>query len=259
MLYGILSTIAFIIILPFWLILGVFKSKLIVGFKEKCGFYNRIEVCGLGHCGEAKTILFYGISVGEINAMENLIKKTRELHPNINIIVLTGTLTGQELAQKKFVKIADFISYFPYDFVFCIKNMLKKLKPDAIFVMETELWPNFANITNKKNIPTYIINARISDRTFKSYKKLKFFFASILKKYTNIYPQSEQDKQKFISIVANPETTTVMGNLKFDIKKPDASDLDFEPSTIIEMNLVSLLPCLAPVKLRMRCSIMRSW
>lgn len=221
--------------LPFWLVLGVFKPKLTAGFKQKCGFYQkakseeqRVKSIPIHKPSIPLTILFYGISVGEVNAMENLIKKTRELYPNLNIIVLTGTQTGQELAQKKFIKIADFISYFPFDFTFCIENMIQKLKPDAIFVMETELWPNFANITNKHKIPTFIINARISDRTYKSYKKLSFFFGPILKKYTNIYPQSEQDMEKIVSIGANPETTKVMGNLKFDIKKPDIADLNFE-------------------------------
>lgn len=227
MIYGILSIIAFLIILPFWLILGLFKPKLLHGFKEKCGFYTNAKYLTL-QPPNPPTLLFYGISVGEVNAMENLIKKVRETFPKINIILLTGTKTGQEIARKKLSEVCNFISYFPFDFPFCIKNMLKKLKPDAVFVMETELWPNFAYIINKKKIPLFIINARISDRTYKSYKKLSFIFGPILKKYTAIYPQSEQDKQKLISIGANPQTTTVMGNLKFDIKKPDTSELNFK-------------------------------
>ena len=227
MIYGILSTIAFLIILPFWLIAGMFKPKLIAGFKEKCGFYKTIEACSKGHCGELKTIAFYGVSVGEVVAMENLIKKTRENFAQMKIVVFTGTQTGQEIAHKKLGGIADFITYFPLDFPFCVNNMLDKINPDAIFVMETELWPNFANITKSRKIPTYIINARISDRTYKSYKKLSFFFAPILKKYTSIFPQSKQDMQKLISIGANPQTTEIMGNLKFDIKKPDVTELNF--------------------------------
>lgn len=228
MIYGILSTVAFLIILPFWLIAGAFKPKLIAGFKEKCGFYKTIEACAKGHCGELKTIAFYGVSVGEVVAMENLIKKTRENFPQMEIVIFTGTQTGQEIAHKKLGGIADFVTYFPLDFPFCINNMLDKINPDAIFVMETELWPNFANITKSRKIPTYIINARISDRTYKSYKKLSCFFAPILKKYTNIFPQSKQDMEKLISIGANPSTTEIMGNLKFDIKKPDVSELNFE-------------------------------
>lgn len=221
MIYGILSTIAFIIILPFWLVLGIFKPKLIYGFNEKLGFFQTPLL------KKAKTIVFYGVSVGEVIAIENLIKKTREKFPQINIILLTGTKTGQEIAYKKLGETCDFISYFPFDFPFCIKNMICKLKPDAVFVAETELWPNFANIMKKENIALYIINARISDRTYKSYKKLSFIFGSILKKYTAIYPQSKQDSDKLISIGANPQTTIVMGNLKFDIKVPDTSALAF--------------------------------
>lgn len=227
MLYGILSTIAFIIILPFWLIIGIFKPKLVAGFVEKLGFYKTEKACGKGHCGESKTIVFYGVSVGEVIAMENLIKKTRETFSNLEIIVLTGTKTGQEIAHKKLEKTADFISYFPFDFPFCINNMLDKLKPDAIFVMETELWPNFAYFTSKRKIPFYIINARISDRTYKSYKKLAWIFGSILKKYTGIFPQSKQDCDKLVSIGANPDTTIIMGNLKFDIKAPGVNELNF--------------------------------
>lgn len=222
MIYGFLSTIAFLIILPFWLILGLFKPKLIYGFNQKLGNKYSFNKKRTG-----KTIIFYGISVGEVIAMENLIKKTREISSNTNIIVMTGTKTGQEIAQKKLSQTADFITYFPFDFPFCVNNMLKGLKPNAIFVMETELWPNFAYITNKKQIPTYIINARISDRTYKSYKKLSFLFGPILRKYKSIYPQSRQDFDKFISLGANPDTTEIMGNLKFDIKQPEAEDLNF--------------------------------
>lgn len=221
MIYGILSTIAFVFILPIWLVVGLFKPKLIYGFKQKLGFYNQISF------KKSKTIVFYGVSVGEVIAMENLIKKTRETFANINIVLLTGTKTGQEIAHKKLGEVCDYVSYFPLDFPFCINNFVKKIKPDAVFVMETELWPNFANIMNKKKIPLYIINGRISDRTYKSYKKLSFFFKPILRKYTNIFTQSNQDNEKLISIGANPETTSFMGNLKFDIKKPDVENLNF--------------------------------
>lgn len=225
MMYGILSTIVFIIILPFWLVLGIFKPKLINGFREKLGFYVNLPTL---QSSNPSTVMFYGVSVGEVIAIENLIKKTREKFPQTNIVLMTGTKTGQEIAQKKLGEICNFITYFPFDFPFCIKNMLKKIKPEAVFIVETELWPNFANIMNAKKIPLFIINGRISDRTYKSYKKLSFFFAPILKKYTNIFTQSKQDNEKLISIGASPKTTQVMGNLKFDIKKPDTETFDFK-------------------------------
>lgn len=224
LIYGILSTIVFIIILPFWLILGIFKSGLIAGFKEKCGFYDNYLPANPSACSP---VVFYGISVGEVLAMENLIKKTKEKFPQIDIVLMTGTRTGQEIARKKLGDVCSFISYFPYDIPFCINNFLNKLTPSAVFIMETELWPNFAYILNKKKIPLFIINARISDKTYKNYKKFSGFFKPVLQKYTGIFPQSRKDMEKFVSIGASPDKIQVMGNLKFDIKKPEINDLKF--------------------------------
>ena len=72
------------------------------------GFFNNPEL------GD-KVIMFHGVSVGEVIALENLIKKTKETFPDYKIVVTTGTKTGQEIAHKKFDKVADFITYFPFD------------------------------------------------------------------------------------------------------------------------------------------------
>lgn len=223
MIYGFLSTILFILILPFWLVLGLFKRKLIAGFKEKCGYFESPEL--------KDSIVFYGVSVGEINALENLIKKTKETFSN-PIVVCTGTQTGQEIAKKKLEKIVDFITYFPYDFPFCVGHFLNKVNPKVVIVAETELWPNFARLVKNRGIDLMIINGRISDRTYKSYKKLSFFFKPILQNYTKILTQSNKDNEKLISIGANSNTTKVMGNLKFDIAKKDC-DINLGQGRII--------------------------
>lgn len=211
MIYGFISTVLFSIFLPIWYILSLINPKLGYAFKEKLGF-------GLGKPLNKKSIVFYGVSVGEIMALQNLIIKAKETFTNYNIVVTTGTKTGQETAKKKLGEIADYITYFPFDFPFCINNFIKKVNPAVIIVAETELWPNIAYVAKKKNIPLYIVNGRMSDRTYGSYKKLSFFFAPILKKYTKILTQSESDNNKLISIGSNPDTTIVMGNLKFDIE-----------------------------------------
>ena len=223
MIYGFLSTILFILILPFWLIAGIFKPKLIHGFKTKCGYFDAPEL--------KNSIVFYGVSVGEVIALENLIKKTKETFNN-KIVVCTGTQTGQEIAKKKLGEIADFITYFPFDFPFCIGHFLNKVNPKTIIVAETELWPNFARLVKNRGINLLIINGRISDRTYNSYKKLSFFFKPVLRNYTRILTQSEQDNQKLISIGADPKTTAVMGNLKFDITKREC-DFDLGQGRII--------------------------
>ena len=213
-LYGLVSTLLFIILLPFYYIVRVFNGKFLYGWREKLGFFTPPK---LG----SKVIMYHGVSVGEVIALENLIKKTKEVFPDYKIVVTTGTKTGQEIAIKKFSKVADFITYFPFDIPFCVDMFLKKIKPTVVLIAETELWPVFSFFCRTKNIYLYTINGRMSDSTFKVYKLFAHFFKMVLSKYTKILTQSEIDRKKLISIGAPPERTEVMKNLKFDIKKSE--------------------------------------
>ena len=172
------------------------------------------------HVEGDKTIMFHGVSVGEINAIEKLVTKVREEFPNIKIVVTTGTNTGQEIAHKKLGETADLITYFPFDTPSCVKRFLNNVKPDIVLMAETEIWPNFLEGCKNNGTKVFIINGRISDRTFNSYRKLKFFFKPLLNLYSGIFTQSSEDMNKFLSLGANPETTVRMNNLKFDITPP---------------------------------------
>ena len=214
--YGILSTIIFLTLLPFYYIVRVIQKKYLYGWREKLGFLKSPDL------GE-KVIKLHGVSVGEIIALENLTKKIKETFPDYKIVITTGTKTGQDIAHKKYAEIADFITYFPFDIPFAVNSFLNKVRPSVVLIAETELWPNFAYYCKKKNIPLFVINGRISDSTFNAYKRLKFFFKHILSNYTGLFTQSIEDRDKLIAIGANPQTTEFMGNLKFDIKKLDVS------------------------------------
>lgn len=212
--YRILSTILFLLALPVYMAVRKIEGKSF-GWKEKFGDFQAPQ---LGN----KIIMFHGVSVGEVIALENLIKKTKETFPDYKIVVTTGTKTGQEIAHKKYENVADFITYFPFDITFCVKNFLNKINPSVVLIAETELWPTFAAYCKKRNIPLFVINGRISDATFKSYRFLKGFFKKLFKNYTEILTQSEEDREKFIKIGAPEEKTSVMKNLKFDVKRVDA-------------------------------------
>lgn len=214
LIYRIFSTIIFLSVLPLYAVIRACKGKTLS--MEKFGNFEVPELNG-------KVIMYHGVSVGEIIALENLIKKTKETFPNCKIVVTTGTKTGQDIAKKKFENIADFITYFPFDISFCVKSFLNKIHPDVVLIAETELWPTFAFYCKKMGIPLFAINGRISDSTFKSYKLLKPFFKGLFKNYEGIFTQSEQDNEKFIAIGAPSDKTEVMKNLKFDVKRVDAN------------------------------------
>ena len=168
-LYGLVSTIVFIILLPFYYIVRVFNGKFLYGWKEKLGFFKNPE---LGN----KVIMYHGVSVGEVIALENLIKKTKEEFPDYKIVVTTGTKTGQEIAIKKFSEVADFITYFPFDIPYCVDSFLKKVNPTVVLIAETELWPVFSFFCKNNCIKLYCINGRMSDSTYSLYRMFKHFF-----------------------------------------------------------------------------------
>ena len=215
-LYGILSTIVFIVAMPFVFAIRKCIGKPNAGLKEKFGFINSPL------SKDDDIIMLHGVSVGEDIALENLAKKIKERFPDKKLVLTTGTKTGQEIAHKKYEGIADFITYFPFDIPFCVNTFLNRLKPKTVLIAETEIWPYFAYACKKRGIPIVIINGRISDSTFNSYLKVKFFFKEVFKNFTAVYTQSEDDKRKYIEVGADTNKVEVMGNLKFDVKRKDA-------------------------------------
>ena len=210
-LYEVISTLLFFVCLPFYFVFRVIIRKYLYGWKEKLGIFKAPEL------GD-NVIMLHGVSVGETIALENLIKKIKQDFPQYKLVVTTGTKTGQDIAVKKYTNVADFITYFPFDISCAVSSFLNKIKPNVVLIAETELWPIFATYCRRRGIYLYCINGRMSDSTFSAYKKFRFFFKPILQKYTKILTQSEIDMKKLLAIGAPAEITSVMKNLKFDIK-----------------------------------------
>lgn len=215
--YNIVLIILSIILLPIILLAFIVQPKFRAGFWEKLGFYSFNQKT-------KKTTVFHAVSVGEVNAVKELIKEYKKRHPDEIIIVTTTTKTGQELAKKTFDKIADKVTYYPYDFFFSILAFLNTFLPEKVIIAETEIWPCFVTIAKLKGIKVYTVNGRISPHSFDGYKKIKLFLSPVLNRYEKIFMQSEGDAQRIIGIGANKNNTEVMGNLKFDISQNLNSD-----------------------------------
>lgn len=207
--YNFILIILCILLFPLILLAFVIQPKFRAGFKEKIGFYSFNK--------NQKTTVFHAVSVGEVNAVKELIKEYKKLHPQDIVVVTTTTKTGQEIAQKAFSDIADKITYFPYDFFFSVLSFLNTFNPDKIIIAETEIWPCFITIAKARGIKVYTVNGRISPHSFDGYKKIKLFLSPVLNRYEKIFMQTKDDAQRMIGIGANKDKTEVMGNLKFDI------------------------------------------
>lgn len=216
-LYSFLTCILGLIILPFIFLLRLIQKKDVTSWKIKMGNFDLPK----NFDKSKKTIMIHGVSVGEVVSLEKLIRKVKEEFPNHNLVLTTGTKTGQETAIKKMGDVADFITYFPLDIKFFVEKFLDKINPDVILITETEIWPIFIYTAKKRNIKTYIINGRMSDESFKMYKILKPFFKNVLPMYSGIFVQSEIDKARLNEAGANINQLDVMKNLKFDVNKFD--------------------------------------
>ena len=161
-------------------------------------------------------IWIHAVSVGEVLAVTPLIKEIKQQNPALNIVITTTTSTGAAEANK----LGDLVEhrYMPLDFAFAVNGFINSVKPQALFIMETELWPNTLYYCQQKNISVTVINARLSARSAARYKKFPFVFNLLLKNINFILAQTKQDAQRFIDLGLTSKQVSITGSIKFDIK-----------------------------------------
>ena len=155
--YNFLLIFAGIILFPFIILALAIVPKFRAGFWTKMGFYKNLNIDK-----EKETLFFHAVSVGEVNAIEALLKKTRETFPDKNIVLSTTTKTGNEIALKKLSSTVDAITYFPFDFFFSVLSFLNAVKPSKIIIAETEIWPGFVYLAKRQNQSVIALVERIS-------------------------------------------------------------------------------------------------
>ncbi|HYE73676.1 MAG TPA: 3-deoxy-D-manno-octulosonic acid transferase, partial [Blastocatellia bacterium] len=164
-------------------------------------------------------IWIHAVSVGETMAAQPLVKALRERFPNHRLIVSTTTATGQQVARARLE--ADGFCYFPFDWRFSVRRALNRVRPQAVVLMESELWPNFLRACRKRNISVIVANGRISDRSFTRSQKLGFLIGSLQRKMienvTHFAMQSEADAERILALGASESQVSVSGNIKYDI------------------------------------------
>lgn len=165
-------------------------------------------------------IWIHAASVGEVNAVLPLILKIHAEHPATPITLTSNTTTSAAVALKQLPEGVLHI-YFPLDYHWAMKRIVKLINPKTIFIVETEFWPNLYRYVNKKNIPLIIINGRISEKTLHAKDWLKKIYATTLPLVTKVYARSETDKNRFIQLGAYTADIEVLGNIKFSALTSD--------------------------------------
>ncbi|QNI38456.1 3-deoxy-D-manno-octulosonic acid transferase [Edaphobacter sp. 4G125] len=164
-----------------------------------------------------RTIWLHAVSVGEVVAATELIREMRKALPGWVIAVSTTTETGQKLARERLGGESP-VFYLPLDFAVLVRRYLKTLGPELLVLMESELWPNLMQECANEGIPIAVINARVSDRSFPRYRRLRALWKPLLKHVSLFLAQSEETATRLVEIGAPEERVRTSGNLKYDIK-----------------------------------------
>ena len=209
-LYGILLTLASIVLLPRFVFDAIFKGKYAAGFKQRMGFVPKLIPDG------RKVVWLHCVSVGETNAARPLAIKIKADFPDSRLIVSTTTRTGQELAKTAFADVAELVFYFPFDWRSTVRRSLKRLSPSVVLLMETEIWFNFIREANHSGSIIAIVNGRLSERSFRRFNYIKNFMHRILAYLDLALMQENADATRLMKLGIRAIKVKVTGNLKFD-------------------------------------------
>ncbi|MCB0318028.1 MAG: hypothetical protein KDD56_04670 [Bdellovibrionales bacterium] len=220
-----------IIATPFFLLSKRGRERLI----ERFGFWQLKS--------QDEYLWFHGASLGEIAGIEPVIQNLKKNDLKNKILITSSSATGLQRAEK----FADQAKLLPFDSFFFYNNALKDLNIKRLIISETELWPGLLDYAKHKKIETAIINARISDYTVNSYKRLRWLFKPLFQHLYKLIAVSEKSKQRFINLGVSEKIITVLPNTKYDKAKALSSPAEsFGTEIFKNQNTIITLGCLRP-------------
>ena len=219
--YSALLTVALVLSSPWWLLRMATTQRYREGLRQRLGALPRQLVAAV----EGKRVVWvHAVSVGEVLAASRLVGELEAaLGDGYRVVISTTTRTGQALARERFGSRRVF--YMPLDFGFAVRAYMDALKPAALILMESELWPRMLHECGRGGVPVVVANARMSDRSFARAQRMQWIWGRILRKPALWLAQSEQDALRLVIAGVRAERVQVAGNMKYDIRAPKLSRL----------------------------------
>lgn len=260
MIYNLFLVLSLPFVLPIFLMLAAFNPRYRSGLSERLGFWpltprrGQEFAPGLSSTAAAVEDLqaagrsvkgwpppspithhpspffwVHAASVGEVQAVWPLVSELNRRYPSSRFLFTTLTVTGRELVRQKLGSSRNaLVRLFPLDLPWVSSRLLKKLRPDLILLVETELWPNFLGAAHRQSIPVVVVNGRISPRAFFRYRMIRWALRPALLGIERFLMQTPADAERIIKLGASVHRVSVLGNLKFDQKPDPLSEQDQE-------------------------------
>jgi 3-deoxy-D-manno-octulosonic-acid transferase len=171
------------------------------------------------------------VSVGEVNLCTQLIRALEPRVPNLKIVVSTTTTTGMAELRRRLPTHVSKI-YYPVDRRKFVHRALATINPKAIVLVEAEIWPNFLWRARDHGMPVFLVNARLSDRSYRGYRRFSFLFKPLFAGLAGVGAQNEEDASKLRQLGCRPEAVHIVGSLKYDAARLDERRLVDVPALL---------------------------
>ncbi|MBI4169303.1 MAG: 3-deoxy-D-manno-octulosonic acid transferase [Acidobacteria bacterium] len=218
-LYGALLRIAWAAILPYQFVIALLRGGPRLHWKERLGLLPGAASPPAGG------IWIHAVSVGEVRLALSLLRPLRQRFAGTPVCLTTGTATGRALAAAAAPGEArpDMIATLPLDLPGPMGRFLDRLRPRAVLIVETEIWPNLLRLCGRRGVPVILVNGRISPRAHARYRMVRRFLQAPLGAVGLFGMQSEEDARRIRDLGARADRVRVTGNLKFDLPVPEVA------------------------------------
>ena len=240
LLYNFIFTICFVLASPHYFLRLRRRGNWQGGFGQRFGRFDSKFKQAITN---RQTIWMHAVSVGEVNLCTQLIRALEPRLPNAKIVVSTTTTTGMGELERKLPSHISRI-YYPIDYRAFVSRALSIIRPKAIVLVEAEIWPNFIWGARKRGIPLFLVNARLSDRSFPRYRRFGFLFRPLFRAFAGVGAQNENDAAKLRQLGCRPEAIRVVGSMKFDAAKLDERRVLNVPAMLRQLGVPPHAPVL---------------
>jgi len=172
---------------------------------------------------KTKLIWVHALSVGEVTSALPLVKSIHENMPSTQLVFSSTTASGRKLAHEMIHPFVDTIIAFPLDFLPVIRRFLNRIQPQLFILVETDFWPNLLFELNARNIPTLLVNGRISLQSMNRYRRYSYLFTPLFNSFSTLCMQTRADTKSMIDLGVDTTKLKTLGNLKYECIQPQKS------------------------------------
>ena len=208
--------ISLVVTAPIWFTRMAISGKLRTDWAGRFGFGDDHPASVQG-----RRVLIHAVSVGEVNALRSLVSSL-EARPGLELVIASTTDTGIARARSIYGD-RHHVVRFPLDFSWCVRRFLRRIDPSVACLVELEVWPNFMTQCDRIDCPVIVINGRLSERSFRRYRLVRFFLKSSFRKVRHALVQNEEYADRFRAMGVAASDVQVAGSLKWDVVQADHS------------------------------------